>query len=74
MAQYAYKEMLDSIPSGKLEEWDGLADMDSNLWSIGSDYILELKDRLERVESLVNGWDFSNPVGLIELIKAELKK
>jgi hypothetical protein len=58
MGYYAYKEMLEVLPPDLVKDWEGSADYDSELWTIGADYIDKLKeekkalrDVLERVIS-----------------------
>ena len=50
MAYYNYKELRDVLPPEMVDKWeeeDGSADYDSTLWSLGADYIEQLKKELD---------------------------
>lgn len=53
MASYAYKEMLEVLPPELVKDWEGSADYNSELWTIGSDYILKLKRERGELKKLI---------------------
>lgn len=69
---YKYKEMLYSLPPEKVKDWNGDVGHDSELWVIGSDYIIELESKLKKIKQII---EISNgsPENVINEIKKELK-
>jgi len=55
MAHYNFKELRDALPPEMVAKWmeeDGSADYDSTLWSLGAEYIKQLKKERDEARNL----------------------
>lgn len=74
MAHYAYKDLRDVLPPDLTKDWEGNADYDSELWTIGADYILKLEKERGELKTLLGELLESGAEGPSPLLSERIKK